>query len=122
MGALMIQAEELFNILGLAMAGLNKSAQIPLTIARLKLSVTSNYDDIFHRYLCCLLIKQAPKPILDSIGAASLRSIRGEEAIESLLSGDNDLRQSIVKAFGTYNRVTKSFGDDYSDTSGGPGT
>ncbi|VDP05942.1 unnamed protein product [Heligmosomoides polygyrus] len=84
--------------------------------------VTSDYDDIFRRYICCLLIKQAPKLILGLIGAASLRSIRREEVIESLLSGDNDLHQPIVKALGTYNRVTKSFGDDYSDTTGGPGT
>ncbi|VDO88072.1 unnamed protein product [Heligmosomoides polygyrus] len=35
--------------------------------------------------------------------------------IESLLSGDNNLHQSIVKALDACNRVTKSFGDDYSD-------
>ncbi|VDO68655.1 unnamed protein product [Heligmosomoides polygyrus] len=69
-----------------------------------------------------LLIKQAPKLILGLIGAASLRSIRREKVIESLLSGNNDLHQPIVTALDTYNRVTKSFGDDYSDTTGGPGT
>ncbi|VDP26083.1 unnamed protein product [Heligmosomoides polygyrus] len=42
--------------------------------------------------------------------------------MESLLNGDNDLHQSTVKALNAYNRVTKSFGDDYSDTTGGPGT
>ncbi|VDO79092.1 unnamed protein product [Heligmosomoides polygyrus] len=62
------------------------------------IKVTSDYDDIFRRYLCCLLIKQVPKLILGLIGATSLRSIRREEVIESLLSGDNDLHQSIVKA------------------------
>ncbi|VDO80410.1 unnamed protein product [Heligmosomoides polygyrus] len=36
--------------------------------------------------------------------------------VEELLSGDNDLHQSIIKALDAYNRVTKSFGDDYSDT------
>ncbi|VDO99439.1 unnamed protein product [Heligmosomoides polygyrus] len=41
-----------------------------------------------------------------------VKSIRREEVIESLLSGDNDLHQSIVKALDAYNRVTKSFGDD----------
>ncbi|VDO76785.1 unnamed protein product [Heligmosomoides polygyrus] len=84
--------------------------------------VTSDYDDIFRRYLCCLLIKQAPKLFLGLIGAATLRSIRREEVIESLLRGDNDLHQPIAIAFDAYNRVTKSFGDDYSDTTGGPGT
>ncbi|VDP39068.1 unnamed protein product [Heligmosomoides polygyrus] len=84
------------------------------------IKVTSDYDDIFRRYLCCFLIKQSPKLILGLIGAASLRNIRREEVIESLLSGDNDLHQG--KAFDTYKRVTKSFGDDYSDTTGGPGT
>ncbi|VDP49427.1 unnamed protein product [Heligmosomoides polygyrus] len=49
-----------------------------------------------------------------------MRSIRREEAIESLLTGDNDLHQSIVKALDAYNRVTKSFGDYYSDTAAGP--
>ncbi|VDP05635.1 unnamed protein product [Heligmosomoides polygyrus] len=82
--------------------------------------VTSNYDGIFRRYFCCLLIKQTLKPIVGLIEAASLRSIRKEEVIESLLSGDNDLHQSIVKAFDTSNRVTKSLGDDYSDTTAGP--
>ncbi|VDP13805.1 unnamed protein product [Heligmosomoides polygyrus] len=86
------------------------------------IKVTSNYDYIFRRYLCFLLIKQAPKFILGLIGAASLRSIRREEVIESFLSGDNDLHQSIVKAFDAYNRVTKPFGDDYSDTTGVPET
>ncbi|VDO99893.1 unnamed protein product [Heligmosomoides polygyrus] len=86
------------------------------------IKVTSDYDEIFRRYLCCLLIMQAPKLFLSLIGAASLRSIRREEVIESLLSGDNDLHQSIVKALDAYNRVTKSFGDDYSDTAGSPGT
>ncbi|VDP12489.1 unnamed protein product [Heligmosomoides polygyrus] len=84
--------------------------------------VTCDYDDIFRRHLCCLLIKQALKLILGLIGAASLRSIRREKMIESLLSGDNDLHQSIVKALNTYNRITKSFGDGYSDTTGGHGT
>ncbi|VDO90143.1 unnamed protein product [Heligmosomoides polygyrus] len=86
------------------------------------IKVTSDYDDIFRWYLCCLLIKQAPKLFLGLIGAATLRSMRREEGIESLLSGDNDLHQSIVKALDPYNRVTKSFGDDYSDTVGGSGT
>ncbi|VDP04250.1 unnamed protein product [Heligmosomoides polygyrus] len=54
------------------------------------IKVTSDYDAIFRRYLCCLLIKQASKLILGLIGAASLRSIRREKVIESLLSGDND--------------------------------
>ncbi|VDP48618.1 unnamed protein product [Heligmosomoides polygyrus] len=76
------------------------------------IKVTSDYDDIFRRYLCCLLIKQALKLILGLIGAASLRSIRRGELMKSLLSGANDLRQSIVKALDAYNRVTKSFGDD----------
>ncbi|VDP28378.1 unnamed protein product [Heligmosomoides polygyrus] len=84
--------------------------------------VTSDYDDIIRRHLCCLLIKQVPKLILGLIGAASLWSIRREEVIESLLRGDNDLHEPIVIAFNAYNRVTKSFGDDYSDTTGGPGT
>ncbi|VDP14618.1 unnamed protein product [Heligmosomoides polygyrus] len=39
MAALIIDANKLFNILGLAMAGLSKSVQIPLTIARFELSV-----------------------------------------------------------------------------------
>ncbi|VDP07571.1 unnamed protein product [Heligmosomoides polygyrus] len=86
------------------------------------IKVTSDYDDNFRRYLCCLLIKQAPKLFLGLIGAATLRSIRGEEMIESLVRGDNDLHQPIVIAFNAYNRVTKSFGDNYSDTAGGPGT
>ncbi|VDP62784.1 unnamed protein product [Heligmosomoides polygyrus] len=86
------------------------------------IKVTRDYDDIFRRYLCCLLIKQVPKLILGLIGAASLRSIRREEVIESLLSGDNDLHQSIVKALNAYNRVTKSFGDDDSNSTGGPET
>ncbi|VDO90614.1 unnamed protein product [Heligmosomoides polygyrus] len=90
--------------------------------ADVPIKVTSDYDDIFRRHLCCLLIKQAPKLILGLIGAASLRSIRREEVIESLLSGNNDLHQSIVKAFDAYNRVTKSFGDDDSNSTGGPGT
>ncbi|VDP38030.1 unnamed protein product [Heligmosomoides polygyrus] len=86
------------------------------------IKVTSDYDDIFRRYPRCLLIKQVSKLILGLIGAATLRSIHREEVIESLLSGDNDLDQSIVKALDTYNRVTKSFGDDYSYTAGVPGT
>ncbi|VDP06864.1 unnamed protein product [Heligmosomoides polygyrus] len=77
-------------------------------------------DEVGIAYLCCLLIKQAPKLFLGLIRAASLRSIRREEVIESLLRDDNDLHQSIVKALNAYNRVTKSFGDDYSDTTGGP--
>ncbi|VDO66568.1 unnamed protein product [Heligmosomoides polygyrus] len=80
------------------------------------IKVTSEYDDIFRRYLGCLLIKQSPKLILGLIGAASLRCICREEVIESLLSGDNDLHQSTVKALDAYNRVTKSLGDDYPDT------
>ncbi|VDP53758.1 unnamed protein product [Heligmosomoides polygyrus] len=67
--------------------------------ADVPIKVTCEYDDILRRHLCCLLIKQAPKLILGLIGAASLRSIRREEMI-----------------------VTKSFGDDYTDTTGGPGT
>ncbi|VDP48147.1 unnamed protein product [Heligmosomoides polygyrus] len=59
--------------------------------------------DVLRRYICCLLIKQAPKLILDLIGTASLRSMRREEVEESLLSGDNDLHQSIVKALDAYN-------------------
>ncbi|VDP47232.1 unnamed protein product [Heligmosomoides polygyrus] len=92
-----------------------RRADVPVT-------VTSNYDVIFPRYLRCLLIKQAPKLTLSLIGAASLRSIHGEELIESLLSGDNDFHQSIVKALDAYNRVMESFGDDYYDTTGGLGT
>ncbi|VDO68219.1 unnamed protein product [Heligmosomoides polygyrus] len=84
--------------------------------------VTSDYDDIFRRYLCCLLIKQVPKLPLGLIGAPSLRSIRREEVIELLLSGDHDLHQSIVEAVNAYNRVTKSFRQDYSYITGGPGT
>ncbi|VDP09554.1 unnamed protein product [Heligmosomoides polygyrus] len=84
--------------------------------------VTSDNDDVLRRYLCCLLFKQAPKLILGLIGRASLRSIRREEVEESLLSGDNDLHQSIVKALDTYNRVSETLGDDYTNTDGGPGT
>ncbi|VDP09870.1 unnamed protein product [Heligmosomoides polygyrus] len=62
--------------------------------ADVPIKVANDYDDIFRRYLCCLLIKQAPKLILGLIEAASLRSIRREEVIEPLLSGDNDLRSS----------------------------
>ncbi|VDO91614.1 unnamed protein product [Heligmosomoides polygyrus] len=61
------------------------------------IKVTGDYDDIFRRYLCCLLIKQVPKLILGLIGAYA------EEP-------------------DAYNRVTKSFGGDYSDTAGGPET
>ncbi|VDP05691.1 unnamed protein product [Heligmosomoides polygyrus] len=84
------------------------------------IKVTSDYDDIFRRYLCCLLIKQAPKVFFGLVVAATLRNIRRGEVMESLLSGDNNLHQPIVIAFNAYNRVTKSFGDDYSDTTGGP--
>ncbi|VDP37949.1 unnamed protein product [Heligmosomoides polygyrus] len=66
------------------------------------IKVTSDYDDIFRRYLCCLLIKKAPKLFLSLIGTATLRSIRREEVIESLLSDDNDLHQSFVNALDTY--------------------
>ncbi|VDP58131.1 unnamed protein product, partial [Heligmosomoides polygyrus] len=38
--------------------------------ADVPINVTSDYDDISRRYLCCLLIKQAPKLILGLIGAA----------------------------------------------------
>ncbi|VDO75760.1 unnamed protein product [Heligmosomoides polygyrus] len=86
------------------------------------IKVTTDYDDIFRQYLCCLLIQQAPQLILGLIGAASLRSIGREEVIGSLLSGGNDLHQSIVKALNPYNRVTKSLGGDYSDTTSGPRT
>ncbi|VDO70528.1 unnamed protein product [Heligmosomoides polygyrus] len=86
------------------------------------IKVTCDYDDIFRQHLCCLLIKQVPKLILGLIKATSLRSIRREEVMESLLSGDNDLHLSIVKAFDAYNRVSKSFGDDDSNSTGGPGT
>ncbi|VDO89110.1 unnamed protein product [Heligmosomoides polygyrus] len=86
------------------------------------IKATSNHDDIFRRHLWCILIKHAPKLILGLIGAAGLRSIRREEVIDSLHSGDNGHHQSIVKGFDTYNRVTKSFEDDYSNTTGGPGT
>ncbi|VDO99715.1 unnamed protein product [Heligmosomoides polygyrus] len=87
----------------------------------LTIGVTSDYDDIFRRYVCCLLIKQAPKLILGLFWAAGLRGICREEVKESLLNGDNDPHQPIVIAFDAYNRVTKSFGDDYSDTTSGPG-
>ncbi|VDO77144.1 unnamed protein product [Heligmosomoides polygyrus] len=65
--------------------------------------VTSDYDDFLRRY-CLLSFHQK------------------EEVIESLLSGDNDLHQPIVKAFDAYNRVTMSFGNDYTDTTSGSGT
>ncbi|VDO90360.1 unnamed protein product [Heligmosomoides polygyrus] len=78
-----------------------RSAYVPI-------EVTSDDDDVLRRYLCCLLIKQAPKLILGLIGTASLRSICREEVEESLLSGDNDLHQSIVKALDAYNRVSET--------------
>ncbi|VDO95463.1 unnamed protein product [Heligmosomoides polygyrus] len=53
--------------------------------ADVPVKVNSDYDDIFRGYLCCLLIKQAPKLILGLIGAASLRNIR-REVVESLLA------------------------------------
>ncbi|VDP42831.1 unnamed protein product [Heligmosomoides polygyrus] len=39
----------------------------------LTIGVTSDYDDIFRRYLSCLLIKQVPKLIVGLIGAWSER-------------------------------------------------
>ncbi|VDO73449.1 unnamed protein product [Heligmosomoides polygyrus] len=98
------------------------TAVLVLRSTYVPIKVTSDYDDNFRRYLRCLLIKQIPKLILGLIRAATLRRMRREEVIESLFRGDNDLHQSIVKALDAYNRVTKSFGDDYSDTTGGPGT
>ncbi|VDO93778.1 unnamed protein product [Heligmosomoides polygyrus] len=92
-----------------------RSAYVPI-------KVTSDNNDVLRRYLCCcLLIKQAPKLIIGLIGAPGLRRIRREGVEESLLSGDDDLHQSIVEALDAYNRFTKSFRDDYSDTTGGPG-
>ncbi|VDO96637.1 unnamed protein product [Heligmosomoides polygyrus] len=71
--------------------------------ADVPIKVTSHNDDDFRRYFCCLLIKQAPKPILSLIVATTLRSIRREVVMESLFSGDKNLLQSIVKALNAYN-------------------
>ncbi|VDP42816.1 unnamed protein product [Heligmosomoides polygyrus] len=47
------------------------------------IKVTSDYDDILRRYLCCLLIKQAPKLFVGLIGAATLWKMHREEVIET---------------------------------------
>ncbi|VDP20888.1 unnamed protein product [Heligmosomoides polygyrus] len=39
--------------------------------ADVSIKVTSDYDDIFRRYVCNLLIKQATKLVLGMIGAAN---------------------------------------------------
>lgn len=49
----------------------------------------------------------------------SSESVSREEVIKSLLSGDNDLHQPIIKAFDDHSRVWVTSGDSYSDTSGG---
>ncbi|VDO77264.1 unnamed protein product [Heligmosomoides polygyrus] len=64
--------------------------------ANVPIKVTSDYDDIFRRYLCCLLTKQAPELNLGLIGAASLRSIRREEMIESLLSESRSSKRATL--------------------------
>ncbi|VDO79535.1 unnamed protein product [Heligmosomoides polygyrus] len=57
-----------------------------------------------------------------NVRSASPWIIHREEVMESLLRGDNDLHQSVVKALDGYNRVSETFGDDYSDATDGLGT
>ncbi|VDO24638.1 unnamed protein product [Heligmosomoides polygyrus] len=73
--------------------------------------VTRYYDDIFRWCLCRILIKKAPKVIVGLIRAASLLGTR-KDVVESLLSGDNDLHQSIIKAFDACNQASETFGDE----------
>ncbi|VDP19031.1 unnamed protein product [Heligmosomoides polygyrus] len=40
----------------------------------------------------------------------------------SLFHGDNNLHQAVIETFYTCNRVTETLGDDYIDTTAGPGT
>ncbi|VDP63932.1 unnamed protein product [Heligmosomoides polygyrus] len=84
--------------------------------------ITCDNDSVFWRHLCCLLIKQGPKLVLRSLGAACLRSVCGEEMIHTLFSSNNDLHQAVTETFHACNRISETFGDDHTNTAGSPGT
>ncbi|VDP34290.1 unnamed protein product [Heligmosomoides polygyrus] len=42
--------------------------------------------------------------------------------IHSLFSSDYDLHQAVIKTFHAYNRVSETFEDDYTNSTGGPRT
>ncbi|VDP46014.1 unnamed protein product [Heligmosomoides polygyrus] len=84
--------------------------------------ITCNNDSVFWLHLCCLLIKQGPKLVLGSLGAACLRSVRREEMIHLLFSSNNNLHQMITETIHDCNRISETFGDDHTNTAGGPGT
>ncbi|VDP38630.1 unnamed protein product [Heligmosomoides polygyrus] len=64
----------------------DRVAKAAYPVPLLSSQVTGDYDGIFRRHLCCLLIKRPPKLILGLIGAANLRSLH-KEVVDSLLSG-----------------------------------
>ncbi|VDP08908.1 unnamed protein product [Heligmosomoides polygyrus] len=65
---------------------------------------------------------QGPELVLGLLGIASLRSICRKEMTSSLFYGDNNLHQTVIETFYAFYRVTTTFGDDHTDTIGGPGT